>query len=63
MSVAEMFSDFVGNLAISNAEMIGTRYGELTSALNKRFRDTESKTANTLQVVVHGRFWCRRTVL
>ena len=55
MSVAEMFSDFVGNLAISNAEMIGTRYGELTSALNKQFRDTESKTANTLQVGSFGR--------
>lgn len=30
MSVAEMFSDFVGNLAISKAETISTRYGELT---------------------------------
>ena len=35
MSVAEMFSDFVGNLAIGNTETISTRYGELTSALNK----------------------------
>lgn len=55
MSVAEMFSDFVGNLAISNAETISTRYGELTSALNKQFRDTESKTANTLKVGSFGR--------
>ena len=55
MSVAEMFSDFVGNLAIGNAETISTRYGELTSALNKQFRDTESKTANTLQVGSFGR--------
>ena len=55
MSVAEMFSDFVGNLAISNADTISTRYGELTSALNKQFRDTESKTANTLQVGSFGR--------
>lgn len=55
MSVAEMFSDFVGNLAIGNAETISTRYGELTSALNKQFRETESKTANTLQVGSFGR--------
>ncbi len=55
MSVAEMFSDFVGNLAIINSETISMRYGELTSALNKQFRDTESKTANTLQVGSFGR--------
>lgn len=55
MSVAEMFSDFVCNLAISNAETISTRYGELTSALNKQYRDTESRTANTLQVGSFGR--------
>jgi Second Messenger Oligonucleotide or Dinucleotide Synthetase domain/Adenylyl/Guanylyl and SMODS C-terminal sensor domain len=55
MSVAEMFSDFVSNLAIGNAENISTRYGELTSALNKQFRDTESRTANTLQVGSFGR--------
>lgn len=55
MSVAEMFSDFVDNLAIANVETISTRYGELTSALNKHFRDTESKTENTLQVGSFGR--------
>lgn len=55
MSVPAMFSDFVSNLSIGNAETISTRYGELTSALNKQFRDTESKTANTLQVGSFGR--------
>ena len=50
-----MFSQFVANLAIRNAETISLRYGELTSALNKEFRDTESKTANTLQVGSFGR--------
>ncbi len=55
MTVAEMFSEFVGNLAISNTETISTRYGELTAALNKQFRDTESKEANTLQVGSFGR--------
>lgn len=55
MGVAEMFSSFIGNLAISNAETISTRYGELTAALNKKFRDTESKEANNLQVGSFGR--------
>ena len=55
MSIAEMFSQFIENLAIRNAETISLRYGELTSALNKALRDTESKTANTLQVGSFGR--------
>jgi Second Messenger Oligonucleotide or Dinucleotide Synthetase domain/Adenylyl/Guanylyl and SMODS C-terminal sensor domain len=55
MSFADMFSEFIGNLVISNTETISLRYGELTAALNKQFRDTESKTANTLQVGSFGR--------
>lgn len=55
MSISEMFSEFIANLAISNAETMSSRYGELTSALNKQFRDTGSKTANTLQVGSFGR--------
>ena len=55
MTVAEMFSDFLSNLVIQNGETISLRYGELTAALNKRFRDTESKTANSLQVGSFGR--------
>lgn len=55
MTVAEMFSEFLGNLAIANSDTISTRYGELTAALNKYFRDTESKEANTLQVGSFGR--------
>lgn len=50
-----MFKTFLANLAIDNTETISTRYGELTAALNKAFRDTESKTANTLQVGSFGR--------
>lgn len=50
-----MFSEFLGNLVIQNTETISLRYGELTAALNKQFRDTESKTANTLQVGSFGR--------
>lgn len=55
MTVSDMFSSFIDNLAITNAETISMRYGELTSALNKKFRDTESKTDNTLQVGSFGR--------
>lgn len=55
MSIADMFSQFIANLAINNTETISLRYGEITAALNKQFRDTESKTANTLQVGSFGR--------
>lgn len=55
MSVSNMFSNFISNLAISNLETISTRYGEITSALNKQFRDTDSKTSNSLQVGSFGR--------
>jgi hypothetical protein len=55
MSVAEMFSQFLTNLAIGNSEDISYRYGQITAALNKHFRDTESKEANTLQVGSFGR--------
>src|SRR5699024_9120160 len=46
---------FVSNLAIANTGTISFRYGELTSALNRQFRNTDSKTANTLQVGSFGR--------
>lgn len=50
-----MFSAFLANLAIKNTETISTRYGEITSALNKAFRESDSKTSNTLQVGSFGR--------
>ena len=55
MTIADMFSEFVGNLAIQNADTISMRYGELAAALNKKFRDTDSKVANVLQVGSYGR--------
>lgn len=55
MTVSEMFSELIANLAITNTATISTRYGEITSALNKQFRDTDSKTANTHQVGSFGR--------
>jgi len=56
LSVSEMFQQFLSNLAIDNAEQISLRYGEITVCLNKKFRDTESKTANSLQVGSYGRW-------
>ena len=50
-----MFEQFLDNLAIDNAEQISDRYGEITCSLNKEFRDTDSKTANSLQVGSYGR--------
>jgi len=56
MTISEMFKDFLSNLQVDNASTISLRYGEITSSLNKKFRDTESKTANTLQVGSYGRW-------
>lgn len=56
MSIADTFKEFIGNLAVDNAQTISDRYGEITCALNKKFRDTESKTANSLQVGSYGRY-------
>jgi hypothetical protein len=51
-----MFKSFMGNIAIDNAYSISLRYGEITAVLNKKFRDTESKTSNSLQIGSYGRW-------
>lgn len=56
MSIADTFQNFLINLQVNNSQTISDRYGEITCALNKKFRDTESKTANTLQVGSYGRY-------
>lgn len=56
LNTTEMFTDFVSNLAIDNVDTISLRYGEITCALNQNFRDTSSKTANSLQVGSYGRW-------
>ena len=56
LTISTMFKDFLNNLAIDNADKISNRYGEVTTSLNKRFRDTESKTANSLRVGSIGRY-------
>lgn len=56
MSVSEDFKQFLGNIRIDNSDNISKRYGQITKALNKQFRNTESTTANTLQVGSYGRY-------
>ncbi|KDN25756.1 hypothetical protein MBO_01130 [Moraxella bovoculi 237] len=55
MSIAIMFEEFIENLAISNKETISNRYAEITKVLNKHFRNSDSETANSLQVGSFGR--------
>ena len=56
MSVSTMFQDFLSNIQIDNADDISYRYAEITASLNQKFRDTDSKTANSLQVGSYGRY-------
>lgn len=56
MTVADDFKDFLSNIRIDNSVTISNRYGEVTAALNKTFRNTESKTANSVQVGSYGRW-------
>lgn len=56
MSISQIFQDFLSNIKVSNEEQITLRYQEITCALNKKFRDTESKTSNQLQVGSYGRW-------
>lgn len=51
-----MFKDFLNNLKVDNADQVSLRYGEITKSLNKKFRNTESETANSLQVGSYGRY-------
>ncbi|MEL6418326.1 MAG: nucleotidyltransferase [Pseudomonadota bacterium] len=55
MSIADDFQSFLDNIKIDNVDTIALRYGEITAALNKEFRETDSKTANSLQVGSYGR--------
>lgn len=55
-SISESFKVLLSNITIDNHDTIELRYGEITCALNKEFRDTDSKTANSLQVGSYGRW-------
>lgn len=58
MTTAEMFNTFLDNIKIpdEDADQISLRYHEITKSLNKKFRQTESETANCLQVGSYGRW-------
>jgi Second Messenger Oligonucleotide or Dinucleotide Synthetase domain len=56
VGISEDFEELLDNLQLSNNDTISLRYGEVTSALNKEFRDTVSKTSNSLRVGSIGRF-------
>lgn len=56
MTTSKAFEDFLGQLKIDNYEQIGNRYHEITKKLNKTFRDTDSDSANCLQVGSYGRY-------
>lgn len=56
MGISDDFKTFLDNIKIDNAATIALRYREVTAALNRNFRDTESKGANSLQVGSYGRW-------
>lgn len=56
MSIADTFKQFLSNIAVDNDDTISLRYGEVTAALNRKFRDTDSKFSNSLQVGSYGRW-------
>ncbi len=58
MNTSDTFKQFVFNIKIpeDKAGTISYRYGRITKALNEKFRDTDSKAANTLQVGSYGRY-------
>lgn len=56
MTTSASFSTFLDNIKVDNYEKIGNRYDEITKKLNKTFRDTDSKTANSLRVGSYGRY-------
>lgn len=55
MSVFAVFDKIFNNLQISNKEEIRNRRNEITRALNKEFRDSESESDNRLMVGSWGR--------
>lgn len=58
MNTSETFKTFLNNIKISEdtAEGISYRYGRITKALNQEFRDSDSRSANNLQVGSYGRY-------
>lgn len=56
MSVSEMFKEFLDNIKVERSAQFSQRYGEITKSLNLKFRNSDSTTANSLQVGSYGRY-------
>lgn len=58
MNTSEKFTEFLSNIKIpaDKASTISSRYERITKTLNQEFRNTDSKTANSLQVGSYGRW-------
>ncbi len=56
MGIGEDFKSFLENIKIDNSYTISLRYEEITLVLNRNFRDSDSRTANSLQIGSYGRW-------
>ncbi|CAA7392184.1 nucleotidyltransferase [Chryseobacterium fistulae] len=58
MNTSHEFKEFLVNIKINEnqANTISYRYGRITKVLNEKFRDIDSKIANSLQVGSYGRY-------
>lgn len=56
MSVSDMFKEFLDNIKVERSTQFSQRYGEITKSLNMKFRNSDSTTANSLQVGSYGRY-------
>lgn len=55
MTVTNLFNSVFENLSVTNAEEIASRRDEITKALNKHFRNSDSVSANRLMGGSYGR--------
>lgn len=56
MATSEMFKSFLGNIQVDKGSIINDRYKEITKQLNLYFRDSDSKTDNSLSIGSYGRW-------
>lgn len=56
MTTKEKFSTFISNIRLDNDDTLSNRYAQITKKLNQRFRNSDSETANRLQVGSYGRY-------
>lgn len=56
MTDAQKFESFLSNIKVDSHEQIDRRYKEITKALNKYFRNTESEVANSFMIGSYGRY-------